>query len=163
MSLFPATNPADQPILLRRLLRQQVAALLAETSTREDYGWTVQSPGAWPTPPSKMPAILVNALGDNKQNPGKAGPYFTSVAVIEVQGRVASKRTYEAAQDLLDELGYRVENAIFGDYGVNVAANCLSCDTSAIVDSENELHIGGFTMTLSFEAFEEFAPTEVPP
>lgn len=148
------SDPMLQPMLARRQLRTAAVFYL-----RKLADITVQSPGNWPTPPEKMPALLVNTPTEQKSSINKGIAEFTTTCSLVVQGRVEAS-TPEAAQDAIEQLAYRVENALFEGYWLTRLVQQFSnVSTEQDVSSEGKNHLGGFRMTLSAEMYEVFDPT----
>lgn len=148
-----------QPMLARRLLRLAVVQVLTD---RID-GITVLSPGNWPTPAEKLPAVLVKVSSERKQSKQRGMPEFDTTCTVTVEGRVSAD-TPEAAQDAIEDLGYRVEEAILKGFWINqVVQQFASIATDADVSSEGKTHLGGFRMTIECEVFEAFDPTVTAP
>ncbi|QNK65758.1 hypothetical protein [Variovorax sp. PAMC26660] len=152
-------NPLDQPMSARRMLRLAVVALLRA----EIPGTTIVSPGDWPTPPEKLPALLVNVPTETKQSINKGQPEFTTTASVVVQGQVTAT-TAEAVQDLIEDLAYRVENAILTGYWLNrMTQQFATVQTEVECTADGGRQLAGFRMTLSTETFESFDPTQASP
>lgn len=146
----------DQPMLARRQLRLAVMGALRPLCE------TVLSPGNWPTPPDKLPALLVNTPSESKQGLGPNVPQFNTSVTLVIQGQ-ASAKTPELAQDAIDLLAYQVENAVFEDYSVvGMVQQFLSVQTDTDINSEGKDHLAGFRMTISCELYEVFDPTVAP-
>lgn len=140
-------------MLARRQYRLAVLAALAPVCD------LVKSPGNWPTPWEKLPALLVSTPTESKQSQGNNGPAsFTTSASLVIQGQVSGK-TPEETQDALDALCYAVENAVLKDYWVNAMIQQFSSvNTATEISSENSKHTGGFHMTIVGEMYEAFDP-----
>src|SRR4051794_22574658 len=100
-------TPQVQPMLARRLLR---LAVVGELQAKLQ-GVNVMSPGAWPTPPEKLPAVLVRVPREDKQSIQRGMPEFNTTCSIELLGQVQAA-TPEEAQDVIDDLAYQVEEAV---------------------------------------------------
>lgn len=156
------TNPLAQPMLARRMLRLAVMAALQPLMTSAGVK-TIASPGVWPTPQEKLPAILVNAPTEQKQSIGKGMANFTTSASITVQGQV-SKSSPEEALEAIDALAFAVENAVLTDYWVTrTVERFTSVQTDIEVTSDGGPHLAGFRMTLAGDMFESFNPADVMP
>lgn len=152
-AVFPS-----EPMLARRQLRLAVlAALQAIPSV------TVLSPGDWDTPTTVLPAILMRVGRERKESVAKTQPEFTTSCVVEIEARVEAT-TAESAQDSIESLGYAIENAVYQNYAVMGMVQQI-----ALVDSETEItangrrHLAGLKMSVTFEMFESFDPTETAP
>jgi hypothetical protein len=151
------TVKIDQPMLARRQFRLAVMMALQGLSV------TLASPGNWPTPGDKLPALLVNVPTENKVSSGRNVPEFTTTASLVIQGQVTGA-TPEAAQDSLDALCYLVENAVLTDYWVNnMIQQFVSIQTETEITSEGSHHLAGFRMTIGAEMFEAFDPLLIAP
>ena len=153
-------NALNQPMSARRMLRLAVVALLRA----EIPGTTIVSPGDWPTPPEKLPALLINVPTETKQSINRGQPEFTTTTSIVVQGQVVAT-TAEQAQDSIEDLAYCVENAILTGYWLNrIVQQFLTVQTEVECTAEGRRQLAGFRMTFSAETFESFDPTqEAPP
>lgn len=148
---------ADQPMLARRQLRLAVMQALGPVCSN------VHSPGNWPTPADKLPALLVNVPTETKSSPGRNQVQFTTTASLVIQGQ-ATGATPEAAQDAVEALAYAVENAVLEDYWVNaMLQQFTSVQTETEITSEGKQHLAGFRMTIGCEMFEVFDPSVAPP
>ncbi|MDA8092347.1 MAG: hypothetical protein M0T84_00280 [Betaproteobacteria bacterium] len=149
---------APQPMLARRQLRLAAVAALEAIA-----GLTVESPGDWNTPASKLPSALVRVSGDHKEGAGSQEPEFTTSVDLEVLLRVQGL-TAEATQDAIEALGYSVEQALFTDYSVVGMLNRFSSiETEIEITSEGREHLGRASMRVTGELFESFDPTEAAP
>jgi hypothetical protein len=155
-------NPLAQPMLARRMLRLAVLAALEPLKVSVGVK-NIDSPGVWPTPQEKLPALLVNVPTEQKQAIGKGMANFTTTVSITVQGQL-SKSSPEEALDALDALAFAVENAVLTDYWITrTVERFTSVATESEVTSEGGPHLAGFRMTLVGEMFETFDPTFVQP
>lgn len=155
------SNPLDQPMVARRMLRLAVLAALQPLKTSAGVK-TIASPGVWPTPPEKLPALLVNVPTDQKQSEGRGMAKFTTTSNVVIQGQVA-KSSPEEALDAIDALAFAVENAVLKDYWVTrTVQHFSSVQTEIEVTPEGGPHLAGFRMTLAGEMFEVFDPTQPP-
>jgi hypothetical protein len=145
----------DQPMSARRQLR---LAVVAELRT-QIQGVSILTPGDWPTPPEKLPALLVNIPTEQKQSINMGMPEFTTTSSVIVQGQVMAA-TAEDAQDRIEDLAYRVENAVLLGYWINrMVQQFVSVQTDVECTAEGGRQIAGFRMTFGLEMFESFDPT----
>jgi hypothetical protein len=152
-------NIPVQPILARRLIRLAIVAAVqraAATAAIDGRAWTVASPGDWPTPPEKCPAVLIRTTGDTKSEWHKGQSAFESTINIQILGRVNCPDE-EAAQDQIEAMGYIVEEAVLGDYWLRqVISQFVTVVTEQEVNSDGEYHFGGFQMSLGVQTSETF-------
>lgn len=149
-----------QPMMARRLLR---LAVVGELKAKLDASVTVLSPGNWPTPQEKLPAVLVKVPTEQKQSLNKGMPEFTTTITLQVEGRLEGA-TPEDAQDAIEDLGYQVEEAILKGYWIGrVVQQFASVSTDVEINSESKTHIAGFRMVFACETFEGFDPTVTAP
>lgn len=155
-------NPLAQPMLARRMLRLAVLGALEPLKATAGVK-TIASPGVWPTPSEKLPAILVNAPTEQKLPNSVGQANFVTGSTVVVQGQLA-RSTPEEALDAIDALAFAVENAVLMDYWVTrTVQRFTSVQTDIEVTSDGGPHLGGFRMTLVGEMFETFDPTQVQP
>ncbi|MBO9647362.1 MAG: hypothetical protein J7605_02545 [Variovorax sp.] len=148
-----------QPMSARRQLRLAIVAELAAKVA----GITLVSPGDWPTPPEKLPAVLVNAPTEQKTSVNRGMPEFRTLISIVVQGQVTAS-TAEEVQDRIEDLAYRVEEAIFKGYWINsLIEQFASVQTDVECTADGKRQLAGFRMTIGCETFEAFEPTTAPP
>jgi len=156
------TNPLAQPMLARRMLRLAVMAALQPLKASAGVA-TISSPGVWPTPQEKLPALLVNTPTEQKTAVTTGQANFTTGSSIVIQGQL-SRSSPEEALDALEALAFAVENAVLTDYWVTrTVQRFTSVQTESEVTSEGGPHLAGFRMTLVGEMFETFDPTLVQP
>jgi hypothetical protein len=140
-----------QAMLARRQVRVAAVAALQRIA-----GLTVQSPGDWNTPPSKLPAALVRTPSERKDGAAKSQPNFTTTVTLEIDLRVQGS-TAEAAQDALEALGYTVEETLLRDYSLNAMIQQFSgVDVDAEITAEGGVHFGGARMRIACETLETF-------
>lgn len=141
--------------------RQLRLAIVAELQAIE--GVTVASPGDWPSPQEKLPALLVNAPTEQKTALNKRLPEFNTVISISVQGQVTAA-TAEAAQDAIEDLAYQVENAVLLGYWVNaMIEQFVSVQTLTECKADGGRQLATFVMTFAAQTFESFDPTVAAP
>lgn len=140
-------------MMLRRKLR--LAAMLALSKLD---GVSIDSPGDWDTPSNKLPAVKIRTGGETKV-PLTRGPMdFTTTVVLEVKMAVEAA-TAEAAQDDLEVLGARVEDALYSDVSlVALLQQVANVTTQAAYSSDGLKHIASLDMAISLESFEAFEP-----
>ncbi|MCU4119302.1 hypothetical protein [Variovorax sp. N23] len=152
-------DPTKQPMSARRQIRLAVMRTLRGIADVT----TVASPGDWPTPPEKLPALLVNAPTESKRSLNKGMAAFTTAVSIVIQGQVQSK-TAEGAQDAIEDLVFWVENAILTSYWLTrIIEQFSSVQTEVECKADGSAHLAGFRMTIVAETFESFDATAVPP
>lgn len=143
----------------RRQLRLAVVGELASKVT----GVTVMSPGIFPTPLEKLPVLLVSVPSEQKQSINKGEPEFNTTCSLVVQGQVTAE-TPELAQDAIEDLAYRTENAVLNGYWIVLMVQQFSSvSTDVEITGEGKAHLAGFKMTFSAELFESFDPTGTAP
>jgi hypothetical protein len=154
------TAPQIQPMLARRLLRLAAVKVLQVKVTDA----TVQSPGNWATPAQKLPALLVRVQDERKASKNRGMPEFDTTCTLQVEGRLQAD-TPEDAQDAIEDLCFRVEEALLKCYWLNYAIveQFAGITTRMEVTSEGKGHLGGFLMELECQTFEAFDPTETYP
>jgi hypothetical protein len=142
-------------LLAQRQIRMSVVAALQGAN----LGVTILSPGDWSTAVSDLPAILVRAPDNNKNQETKALPNFDSDVVVEVEAKVQAT-TAEDAQDAIEGLGAVIEQALFTDY----VLNRYGCNTRTRLEisSAGKEHFGALKMTLTYGLFEEFVVADSP-
>lgn len=145
---------ADLLMTARRQVRLAVLAALSGAS----LGATIQCPGDWETPPSKLPAILMRVSGDRKESIMRGPPEFTTTVTVEIEARVEAA-TAEAAQDALEALCYAIECAIFTNYALtSIIQQVASIDSVIDITADGRRQLGGAMMTFAFELVEVFDP-----
>ncbi|WP_291785219.1 hypothetical protein [Luteibacter sp.] len=124
---------------------------------------TIASPGVWPTPSEKLPALLVNTPTEQKSPNTTGQATFVTGSSVVIQGQV-SRSTPEDALDAIEALAFAVENAVLMDYWVTrTVQRFTSVQTDVEITSEGGPHLAGFRMTLVGEMFETFDPTLIQP
>lgn len=142
-------------MLARRQLRLAVVAELQKLVT----GVTVQSPGNLAVPNEKLPVLRVSVPGERKQSIQRGMPEFNTTCTLQVIGELQGD-TPEAAQDAIEDLGYRVETAILNGYWiVAMVQQFASITTDTELKSEGREHLAGFRMLIECELYESFDPT----
>lgn len=145
-------------VLARRKIRlAAVAALSALT------GVTVESPGDWDLPPSKLPNLRVRILNERKTSLARTMPEFTTIPSLQVLATLQAP-TVDEAQDQLDALGQLIEVAVFGWMPlVRVCQHFPNVTTEMDIKADGQRHVGRILMTVDCETFETFDPTELDP
>ncbi|MDB5853289.1 MAG: hypothetical protein JWR22_1330 [Herminiimonas sp.] len=146
---------ADATMLASRQVRLAVLAALTGSVFE---GVDIRSPGAWTTPGSKLPAILLRSPRTRKMSINMGQPEFTSTVTIELEGRVSGS-TEEATQDSLDALVYCIEQALLTNHDlIAMTQQVSSIDTVMDVSAEGDIYLGGMKMSMDFELCEMFDP-----
>ncbi|WP_431276274.1 hypothetical protein ACQ858_08475 [Variovorax ureilyticus] len=153
-------DPLVQPMSARRQLRLAIVAALAARV----QGTYQVTPGNWPTASEKLPALLVSVPTEQRTSINRGVPEFTTMISVVVQGQVDGL-TAEEAQDRIEDLAYRVEEAILKGYWViRMIQQFSSIQTDVECTADGKRHFAGFRMTLVGEVFESFDPTaDIPP
>ena len=152
------TTVDPSTLLVRALFRQQVAQLLATVT-----GVQTETPFVTPVAPRQFPYLAVRDAGDRKAAIGTNYPSFNTSATLEVTGRVQAA-TKELAQTLLDDLGFRVERAVFAAPGlIRLLQRIASVVTTTEVNGDGDAYVGELDMTIELETFEDFDPTAINP
>jgi hypothetical protein len=146
-----------QPITARRQLRQAVVAALGRANlVVGTTSASVDSPGDWPYPQQKLPAVCVRSSLETKAAVGKKAPDFTTTAELDVRAATFAT-TGEAAQDALEALWYQVEQAILTDFYVLQLVQSIPTIESAFeIKADAQGHIAGAIGRFRFETFETF-------
>lgn len=145
-------------MLARRKLRQLALAALQRLD-----GVFVESPGDWDSQPVNFPEVKLRCGPDRKSAIAKTLPEFNTTVTLEIVGRVKAL-TAEDAQDALEDLGSRIENAVLGEPAlIGMCQQVPSVTTHSTVSADGEVHIAGLHITIDCETFEFFDPTEIHP
>jgi hypothetical protein len=145
-------------MLARRKLRQ-----FALTALLRLEGVSAESPGDWDSQPIDFPQIKLRCGPDRKAAIARTMPEFNTTVTLELVARVQAASA-EDAQDALEDLAWRIENAVLGE--PELIAMCQqipSVTTVSTVSADGEFHIAGLHMTIDCETFEYFDPTEIHP
>ncbi len=136
-------------------MRQLVVAALQAAAAAP----TIQSPGDWSVPPSKLPAILVRNGAERKASLGTNGQtQFNTDFVIEIRG-IVSGSTAEVAQDALDTLGATIEDILLRDVGIRGETQDFpAIDTTTEYSSDGRVHFAAVSIALHFQIYEAFEP-----
>lgn len=139
----------------RAAMRQLVVAALQTAAAAP----TIQSPGDWSVPPSKLPAILVRNGVERKTSKGANGQtQFDTDFVIEIRA-IVSGSTAEAAQDALDALGATIEDILLRDVGIRGDTQDFpAIDTTTEYSSDGRVHFAAISIGLHFQIYEAFEP-----
>jgi hypothetical protein len=145
-------------LLARRLLRTTAQNVISAIT-----GVIVDSPGDWDTQPNRLPNIKLRAPGDRKVSVARTLPEFTTTVVLEMEVTVAGE-TAEEAQDALEDLGSKVEDAFFGAQPlVKLCQQFPTVQTTVKISGEGRSHFGRAHMLIECEVFEAFDPTIINP
>jgi hypothetical protein len=147
---------ADATMLARRQVRLAVVAALKGFPTLANV--VIQSPGAVPTPPENLPAILVRCSREHKESINRGMPEFTSTVTIEVEARLSASNGVDA-QDMIEALGYQVEQAILTNQPlIAIVQQVMAIDTDLEITTEARDVIAGYRASFHFELPEMFDP-----
>lgn len=144
----------------RRMMRTGVVAALRRANLAiGTVPVSVQSPGDWAFAQTTLPAIAVRSGAESKTSTVQAGlPQFNTTVSVQVKA-VVQATTAEAAQQLIELLWYRIENAILLDYALVGASNTIQNVTSSMdITADGQTHIAGIAGEFDFEVFEAFDP-----
>ena len=145
---------ANPPVMALRQLRLAVLAAL----NAANLGANIDSPGDWSTPPEKLPAILLRVSQEQKEPVSKGQVQFTTVSGVELEARVEATTAVDA-QDAIEDLGARIERALFTNHDLIAMVQQVAWVKSSIdIRSEGKKHIGGIKMLIGFEMYEAFDP-----
>lgn len=146
-----------QPVTARRQLRQAVIAALKNADlVSGTAAVSVDSPGDWPYPQEKLPAVCVRSATETKTSINRSNPNFTSVIELDVRAVLAAT-TAEAAQDAIEALWFLVERAILLDfYVLELVQQVLTVESAVDIEAKGQLHIAGAIGRFRFEVFETF-------
>lgn len=161
MKRDPVPNVAgEQDMTARELLRRQVAYLLLQKSIACEFGWEVQEATDWPTPPEKLPAVLISATRDSKQSwTDNGAPAFNTTVTVVVEYRGAQKLSYIEAQMDVDKFCRIIEREIFTNYNlVQAVQQFVSANTNVEITAEGRYHQGAFKMSIDMQVPEVFDP-----
>lgn len=147
-------------ILARRQLRLATFAALQSLEGMGD----VESPPATATAPRQMPYAGVRCGNERKAgDQGARQPKFTTTATIEILGRVAAT-TAGAAQDALEDLGARIEAAVFGAPTITALVQKFSnVTTTTEISGEGSAYQAALEMSVDCELLEVFDPVLINP
>lgn len=122
----------------------------------------VDSPGDWNVPASDLPIIQLRSPGNRKEGQTKAVPQFTTTVTLQLQAR-AEATTADAAQDAIEDLGDRIEQALFTNYDLlSLVQAFSSVDGRVEISSEGKQHIASLSMSIDCELFETYTPVDPP-
>jgi hypothetical protein len=145
-------------MLARRQLRTTARAVIEAIT-----GITVESPGDWDTPPSRLPNIKLRAPNERKQSVTRTMPEFTTVVTLEMLITVVGN-TAEEAQDAIEDLGQQVEACFFGAQPlVQLCQQFPTVTTDTDISADGQRHTARAVMRVDCEVFEAFDPTEINP
>jgi hypothetical protein len=146
-----------QPVTARQQLRQAVLdALEGVDLTVGTATASVDSPGDWPYPQAKLPAVCVRSATDTKVPINKGGTNFTTTVEVDVRAAVCAT-TGEAAQADLEALWYQVEQTILQDfYLLELTQNIASIESAWETKADGQSHFAGVIGRFRFETVESF-------
>jgi hypothetical protein len=145
---------ADLPMTARRQVRLAVLAALQGAR----LGCTIDSPGDWNTPSTKLPSILLRCVGDRKAGTTAGQITFTTTVLLEIEARLEANSA-EVAQDDLEALSYAIECAVVTNYEVDrIVQKWVAIDSVPEITAEGKRHVGGVMMSFTLEVFEAFDP-----
>ncbi len=144
-------------MLARRQLR--LAALPALQALT---GVTVDCPPVLSTPPKKMPYVGLRCGTERKAGPvTQQLATFTTTVPLEIIARV-SATTKEAAQDEIEALAYRIEQAVLSLVTLTALVQKIAgVTTTTEISGEGSAFQAGIEMIVDCEVFEEFDPTVI--
>ena len=152
----------SQPMLARRQLRQAVVAAIQVIQASAGIV-DIDSPGDWSTAPNRLPAVLVRNGTERKESIQRGMAEFTTTVTVEIEARLNAVSAV-AAQDAIEALGYRIENAVLQNYSVIGMVNQVSSiETQTEINADGRQHLAGIMMRLNFEMPEMYDPTAAPP
>ncbi len=147
-------DPTAQPMSARRQVRLAVMVAL-ETIPGIN---TLESPGQWPTPEEKLPAILMRAPRSSKESKARAQPQFDTTVTVDIEARLKGK-SQEDAQDQIEALEDAIENALLKSYWlVKIVQQVSSIESETEINVDGKPYLAGLKMSLSFECYEVFDP-----
>lgn len=154
-------NPAEQPMLGRRLLRLALVSALEVYSDKHGKNWRVESPGVRNLADDSLPAIRVRTPSGRKSSWGPQQPSFTSTITLVVE-LMAREDSEEKAQDFIEDMEYHVERAIFQNFATLVAIQQFT-DTESVteINATGSQFVAATTVTLNAQLPEVF-PYEEP-
>ena len=146
-------------MLARRQLR--LAALPALQALP---GVTVECPPVTSTAPNQMPYVGLRCGTERKVGAvTQQLATFTTTVPLEVLARV-SATTAEAAQDAIEDLAYRIEQAVCGLVPLlNLLQKISGITTTTEINGEGSAYQAGVEMSFDCELFEEFEPVLINP
>lgn len=126
-------------------------------------GVQVQSPGDWETPSVKLPLVMLRNRVERKVSNARTVPNFTTTVSLELLARIEGT-TAEQAQDMIEDFGARLEDAVLGAPTFIAWLQQVSGITSNTnITSDGRRHIGELQMMIDCETFELYDPTEINP
>lgn len=139
----------------RSALRLLVLAALRSNAVAP----TIQSPGDWSLPPSKLPAVQVRPGPERKMTKGPNGEtQFDSTATIEIRATVSGS-TGEDAMLALEALDAAVEAAIFEDVSLRrIVQEFTAVESVPEIKSDGKIHFAATSTALHLQVYEHFDP-----
>jgi len=148
---------------MSRILAQRQLRLAMKTILTALVGVETQSPGDWDTPSEQLPEIKVRAADGRKTSVARGPAGYTSNVGIEVLARVSAE-TGEAAQDAIEALGVRIEDAAMtAPHLIEWLQQIASVACSTTITASGRDHIGEMRWTFDCETFETFERPDVAP
>lgn len=146
-----------QPVSAREQLRDAiVAALKAANLTVGAAPVSVDSPGDWPYPQAKLPAVCVRCATENSASLTKGNTDFTTTVEVDVRA-AAYATTGEAAQSTIDSLWYQIKRAILFDfYVLQLVQNVTTVESTFEIKADGNVHLAGVVSRFRLETFETF-------
>jgi hypothetical protein len=145
-------------MLSRRQLRLVAMAVISAITSI-----TVESPGDWETPPSKLPNIKLRAPSERKISIVRSMPEFTTTVTLELLVTLQAD-TAEGAQDAIEGLGQTIEDAFFSAQTiVQLVQQFPSVTTETRITADGEQHVAQMRMSVECEVFETYDPTLINP
>jgi hypothetical protein len=142
----------------RRALRLAAAQALGLI-----VGLEVETPGDWEVEPRSAPNAKLRTPDERKQSTDRGQAKFTTTVSLEILLTVVSN-SGEGAQDALDDLMLRVENALLGNVAmVSLVQQFATISSSTVISAEGKQHVGRADMRVDCEVYEHFDPTEIDP
>lgn len=152
-----------QAVTARKELRDAVIAALKRANLKiGNAAVTVDSPGNWPYPQDKLPAVCVRSAVDRKTSLTKGNTDFTTGVELDVRAACWAT-TAEAAQAAIDSLWYQVEQTILLDfYVLQLIQNVTTVESAFEIKADGQVQLAGAIGKFFFETFETFDPGQTP-
>lgn len=146
-------------MLARRQLRLAALPVLQALT-----GVKVESPPVTATAPKQMPYVGLRCGIDRKAAQATQQlATFTTTATLEVIARV-SATTGEAAQDAIEDLAYRIEQAVLSLVPLlNLLQKVAAVTTTTEISAEGSAYQAGVEMAFDCEVFEIYDPVVINP
>ncbi|WP_233854193.1 hypothetical protein [Paraburkholderia sp. HD33-4] len=157
-------TPVALPMIGRRQLRlAAIGALTNAALTDRGTPVTIQSPGDWSVPDTKVPVVIVRTTGETKTSATKGMAQFTTGCTLEVKAVVVAL-TGADAQDAIEALWYSVEQALFTDWSlVRIVQQFATVDSALEIRADGSRHLAGIAAAIQCEFYEAFDPLAVAP